>query len=304
MKILVIGATGLIGDKIYKKLTEIKVQSKKNEFISELEIMGTYCTIPVDGLMQLNIINTESVENIFKDFKPNIVIQPAAVSNVEFCEEYPIEAAKINIDATKNIINLCKNYNSKYVFFSTDYLFDGKKGNYKEEDTPSPLNIYGKQKLFIENYIVDNLNDYLIIRTTVVYGWEIKGKNFVTNLINKLSDGQKLFVADDQIGNPTYAFNLAEIIIDLLSNNKFGIYNVVGSTSMDRYSFGKLVCEVFKLNSSLLVPMKTNQLKQKALRPLNSTLDITKLKNNCNLKIIEPKEGLELMFKEKFDTNL
>ena len=295
MRVLILGATGLIGDKFYKYFNAI---SNSGKF--DIVLKGTYLTIPVNGIDQLDLKNTRETEKLFLDFAPDIVIQPAAVSNVEFCEENPGQSGELNIEATKFIANLCRNAGAKYVFFSTDYLFNGKKGNYSEKDMPDPLNEYGRQKLFIENYINENLRDFLIIRTTVVYGWEIKGKNFVFNLINKLSSGKNLKVPCDQIGNPTYAANLAEIVIELILKNRTGTYNVVGEETMDRYSFGKLVCSVFGLDESLLVPVMTEELGQKAARPLNSTLDISKLKSDISCEITSPIKGLRLMKEERY----
>ena len=175
MKVLVIGATGLIGEKFYEKFSNI----------SGTRLKGTYLTQKKNDLEQLDIRDTKKLRKVFNDFIPDIVIQPAAISNVEFCEENPKAAEEVNIIATKESVNLCRQIKSKFVFFSTDYLFDGKAGPYSENDIPNPLNVYGRQKLAMENFIRENLDDYLIIRTTVVYSWETKGKNFVTNLYIK-----------------------------------------------------------------------------------------------------------------------
>lgn len=285
-RVLVIGATGLIGYCIFKKYSN----SKDNN------VIGTYFSHEYNDFKYLDIKDKSNIEIIFSDFKPNIVFCPASVPNVEFCEEYPDISRETNVIAIKTIIDYCKMHDSKLIYFSTEYIFDGKSGPYLEVDQPNPINEYGKQKVEVEDYIINNINDYLIVRTTVVFGWEIAGKNFVISLIKKLNFGDKVKVPIDQISSPTYVNNLIDILNCLISKNRIGIYNIAGSETMSRYKFALKICTVFDLNMANLIPVETKMLNQKASRPLNAGLKIDKIISICDIKPLSPINGLKNMF--------
>jgi dTDP-4-dehydrorhamnose reductase len=186
------------------------------------------------------------------------------------------------------------------VFFSSDYVFDGVNGPYSEDDATHPISVYGETKLAAESFIRKILDDFLIIRTTIVYGCEELGKNFCYRLINTLKSGQRIRVPTDQIGTPTYAHNLSEVVIDLIENNRSGIYNVVGCDVADRYEFAKRVCAVFGLNEKLLIPVTTSELNQKAPRPLKAGLRIDKVRKDSSIKIMGIDESLRAFKKELY----
>ena len=285
--ILLISANGLVGEALYKELN-------KNNFF----VLGTYYDLKDPKLHYADIQEPHLLENLFIDLRPDVVILNAALANVEFCEVNPEVSKRINVYGTKNVVDLCNKYNSKLVFFSSDYIFDGFKGPYTEEAVPRPLNIYGKHKLLAEESVKTVNAGFLIIRTTVVYGNDPLAKNFVVNLINLIKKAESFRTPIDQIGTPTYSLNLASIVVALINLDATGIFNVVGNDRLTRYDFALAVCEEFGLSKELIVPVLTSQLKQKALRPLSAGLTINKVKSVVNLPIVGVKEGLHLFHKE------
>lgn len=206
MRVLVIGSSGLIGEALV------------TEFSKKHTVAGADIE-PLDKkIVKLDMTDNAGVKNLLNDIKPEVILMPAAYPNVDGCEEKPAECLKVNVNAPQNISMLSKKAGVKLVFFSSDYVFDGKNGPYNEEATPNPISEYGKQKLAAEKFISENLTDYLIIRTTVVYGPEKRGKNFVLSLIRKLRNRERVRVPYDQISTPTYSLNLANAVSQLVEN--------------------------------------------------------------------------------------
>ena len=288
VKILVTGGTGLLGNKI------VSLHSK------EYTITGTYNKTKPDfkNAVRLDIVNKKQFK-IIEKIKPDIIIHTAGLTNVDYCEDHRKEAWKINVEGTKNIIDISKKIGNKIVFISTDYIFDGKNGPYEEEDEPNPINWYGKTKLEGENSLKSSGMEYYIIRTTVLYGWNKYNLNFVTWAINELKNGRKIRVVTDQYGSPTLADDIAEIILKLIMLNKQGVYNVVGVDLVNRYDFALEIAKIFDLNSELIIPVTSEELNQKAPRPKKGGLKIDKIKKELNVRPIGIMDGLLRMKKQK-----
>jgi dTDP-4-dehydrorhamnose reductase len=285
MSILIIGASGFVGSLLYKTLSK------------EEDVSGTFYTrqLGIEGLQYLDITNKKSVEGLIKKVRPNVIILTSALTYVEYCEDHQEEAYNINVLGTTNVVLMAKEIDAKLVFFSTEYIFDGKKGPYSEIDIPNPINYYGKTKLEGETVIINNLNDYLIIRTTVVYGYQKDGKNFIMQLIQKNKTGQIMNVPIDQYGSPTFRDNLVEIVIELIKRDKKGIYNVVGPEIINRFDFSILAADILGLDKNLIIPKTTSELGQKAPRPLRAGLKIDKVKKDIGATLLSPKEGLKIL---------
>jgi len=208
INVLIIGGSGQVGSNLIKSFS-------KSELKSNFKVFGTYNQHIIDGLDFSDITDKNSIKIIFEKYKPNIVIQTSALTNVELCEEDKEFANKINVIGTQNVVDLCKEFDSKMVYISTDYVFDGKNGPFSEDDAPNPLNHYGKTKLKSEN-IVKTLKNFLIIRTAWVYDVNSKSTSFVKQVLNSLSARKVMHISNDQFGHPTLASNLAEIIIELI----------------------------------------------------------------------------------------
>lgn len=286
---LVIGASGFLGAYLLKNSKKIG------------KAYGTGLNHLGRGLIRLDILDKGEVQRIFRRIKPDIVFVPAARPNVDYCEEHPLETRRVNVEGLKNVVDSITILSkpSKLVFFSTDYLFNGKNGPYVENAKPHPINEYGRQKLAVERYITKKLQDYIIVRTTGVFGWEKLGKNFVVSLIKDNKEGRIRKIPVDQMGNPTYALNLTEILLDLIKRKKRGIFNIAGEEFMTRYAFAILVADIFDLDKKFIQEITTKELGQKGPRPLKAGLIIDKIKKTTSIPVLSAREGLIAMRRER-----
>jgi dTDP-4-dehydrorhamnose reductase len=282
MRVFIVGASGFVGRILFEYLSR------------EHEAYGSFYSNPVERLIHLDMTDLKAVKEILTSLKPDVIIHPAANPNVEYCEEHPMETWQVNVEGSKNLIGIAREIGAKFVYFSSDYVFDGANGPYSEDDVPNPINEYGLQKLAVEK-LINSLDNYLIIRITVVYGLELRGKNFVMGLIKNLKNGDFTKVPCDQIGSPTYANNMVQAVKELIEADKTGIYHVAGTDVMDRYTFAKNVAEIFELDEDLLIPVTTNQLGQKAKRPLKAGMKVDKVQNDVSIRLMSVREGLEEM---------
>ena len=283
-KIIVTGGTGLLGNKI------IKLQAEDYTFF------GTYNKNKPDfkNAIPLDIVNKKKF-SIIEKTQPEVIIHTAGITNVDYCENHRDESWKINVEGTKNIIEISEKIGSKIVFISTDYVFDGKKGPYKEDDETNPISWYGKTKLEAEKLIESSNLEYIIARTTVLYGWDKHKLNFVTWVIDELKNCREIKVVTDQYGTPTLTDNMAEIILQLILKNKQGIYNVVGPDLINRYQFALEIEKIFNLPKRFIIPVTSKELNQKAPRPKKGGLKVDKIKSELNIKPLGIKDGLLLM---------
>lgn len=182
------------------------------------------------------------------------------------------------------------------VYISTDYVFDGEKGLYVEEDTPNPINHYGVTKLEGENQVKKLCKNYVILRTSVLYGWHSWKQNFVTWVINSLKQKKEISIVEDHSNTPTLADNLAEITIEAVQKNLRGLYHASGSQRISRYEFAQQITKAFNLNQNLIKPTKTNQITAwTAKRPKDSSLNINKIRELLKTKPLNICEGLKKM---------
>lgn len=234
----------------------------------------SYEVIPLDKY-KMNITKAEEVYKILNRIKPDFVIHTAAYTKVDDSEIYRSQAFEVNCIGTQNIALACKRLHATLVYLSTDYVFDGeKKGPYTEVDTPNPLNWYGQTKLFGEKTIKNLLNNYFIVRTSWLY--DIRGKNFLTTILERASQKIELRVVNDQIGCPTYVKHLRKAIYELIGTNNYGTYHASNSGFCSWYDFANEILKGLGKDVSLLQPIESSELKRFAIRPLNSALINTK----------------------------
>lgn len=285
-KILITGGSGLLGSKLAKLASE------------EFEVVATYNKHFVKTeyrLIPLDITKNREVDRIFRDEKPDLVVHTAALTNVDYCEDHREEAWKINVKGTENLAWACKKIGAKITYISTDFIFDGGKGMYKEGDPVHPVDYYGATK-FEGEKVIENLNvDHIIARVSVLYGWNIQNSlNFVTWIINALKQGRQINIVTDQYVSPTLADNAAEAIIKLIKKNVEGIFHTAGSERINRYDFALKIADVFNLDNGLINPIMSEELKQKAKRPKDSSLDVGKVEK-IGIKLFSVEEGLTQM---------
>lgn len=290
-RILVIGATGLLGS----RLMEIGARS--------YEMHGTYNrSRPKEGSVhKMDVTKRAEVFSVLEGVKPDCVMDTAAITAVDYCETHPEEAWAVNVEGTKNVAEACKRAGAKMIFLSTDYVFDGRKLGYTEKDKPRPLNYYAKTKLIAE-HVLDALDvNYIVARTAVLYGIGGLGKeSFVAWVIDKLRKKERMRIVSDQHNNPTYADNLAGILLALYRKDANGIFHVTGTDCLSRYEFAMRIADVFGLDSKLISSVTTPELNQIAQRPEKVFMVTNKIERVTGMKPLGVDEGLR-MLKEQME---
>ncbi len=291
--ICITGGNGLLGSKL--------IQVAKGQYKIKTIDLHEYPLYKVNNLdyYQVDITDKDKITNLMKNIEPECVFHTAALTNVDACEREENKAWDINVVGTDNLVHACQSFPCKFIHLSTDYIYNGKNGPYDENDQPDPLSIYGKTKLESEKIVRNRLDDYLIVRTMILYGY-FPGvrKNFVTWLIEELEKGKELRIVTDQYGTPTLADDCAKALLTLYKKNGRGVYHIAGRDLINRYDFARKVVDIFKFKDSLILPIKTNQLSQDAPRPLNSGLKIDKIRREFGISLSSVQEGIELVKKQ------
>lgn len=283
MKVFVTGVAGQLGHDVMNELASrgyTGVGTDLAESYSGIQD-GTYVTMA--EYVSLDITNKEAVMNTIKSVKPDVVVHCAAWTAVDLAEdEDKQEKVKaINVDGTQNIAAACKVIDAKMVYISTDYVFDGQGTKPWNPDCKDykPLNVYGETKLGGELAVSNTLSKYFIVRIAWVFGKN--GNNFIKTMLNVGKKFDTLKVVNDQIGTPTYTYDLARLLVDMIETDKYGYYH---ATNEGGYiSWYDFACEIFKQAgyTNTVIPVTTKEYGlSKAARPFNSRLDKSKLVEN------------------------
>ncbi|MCD6434608.1 MAG: dTDP-4-dehydrorhamnose reductase [Candidatus Diapherotrites archaeon] len=246
--------------------------------------------------IKADITKPEELDDLFASYKPKIVFLTAALSNVDYCEQHSNEAFEVNVNGTRNVVELCKKFNAKLIFFSTDYVFDGLHGNYAEEDRPNPINVYGRTKLEAEKIIFDYLDSAIVLRISTLYGYNSKDDkmHFLKWLLAALTKGQIVKVVTDQITCPTLIDDVATACLKLIEKQQQGLFHCTGSKAISRYEFAMLAAEKFGLDTNLIKKAKMQDMDWVAKRPKNSSLNINKI-SSLGIKMRSPEDGLSFL---------
>jgi dTDP-4-dehydrorhamnose reductase len=291
LQYLIIGCNGLIGRKL-SSLCEKKGVSWIGTFNKRNEPEG-FC---------LDITSETDVREFILERKPRYIVHCANLSGgANFCEKNRPKAEKFHLHATQFIGRAAKEIDATLVFYSSDYVFDGKKNSpYCENDEPNPLNYYGKIKVEAENWLKESLEKYVILRTTNVYGWDPKTvtPNFLMGLYRKTQEITECAVPSYLWGNPTYAGDLAEIAVTLCEKEIHGLFHTVGDENINRYEWAKRILSKFNLTGELLVEQKEMQKRIEAPRPSALILDNSLLKKVLKFNFKSIDEGLQICFAE------
>ena len=298
-KVLITGANGLLGQKCAAQLTSdyqitgidiqdnLYIQNKKVEYF------------------KVDITKRNDVKKTILSFLPHYIVNTAAYTNVDGSETNREICWKVNVEGVQNLVYGASKVGAKIIHISTDYVFDGKNGPYKETDIPNALGYYGKSKLAGENVLIRSDVEFTILRTMILYGTGTNLRpNFVTWLIDQLKNEKKITIVNDQFGNPTLADELARAIKRVLDLEKWDIYHVSGSEIIDRYNFALKVADVFKLNKDLISPITTAEFNQTAVRPLRSGFILDKVKKELALDLLNIDESLKILAKQMTKSTL
>jgi dTDP-4-dehydrorhamnose reductase len=291
--ILVTGANGFVGSCLVKYLLG------KNYRVIATGRLGNKLSLQHPHLQfkVLDFTSRERVENIIQDTKPDVVVHSGAMSSPDMCEQNKEDAYLANVASTSYLANAAVNYRSHFIYVSTDFVFDGEKGKYKEEDERKPVNYYGETKCLAEDIVMAYEYRWAIARTVMVYGKAIPGKhNFVTQIAEHLKTGQSATIFVDQVRTFTYVEDLVKGIEVIISKKAQGIYHLAGPDSYTLYDAAVLTAGYLQLDQSFIIPIKENDIPLPAVRPKKGGLCITKAKSELGYQPLNFTEGIKATF--------
>lgn len=278
MKVLVTGVKGQLGHDVMDELSKRGIDS-----------------IGVD-IDEMDITDALSVDKVLKQANPDAVIHCAAYTAVDAAEDNVDLCRKVNADGTQNIANICKELDCKMVYISTDYVFDGEGTRpWEPDDERHPLNVYGQTKYEGELAVENTLEKYFIVRIAWVFG--VNGKNFIKAVLNKAKTTDTLTVVEDQFGSPTYTYDLARLLVDMVETDKYGFYHATNEGICNWYEFA---CEIFRQAGvkATVIPVSSSEYPAKAKRPSNSRMSKEKLTLNGFEKLPSWQDALKRYLKE------
>jgi dTDP-4-dehydrorhamnose reductase len=277
-KILITGAEGQLGRSLQSTLS------------SSFHIIPTALHPSVHAKLKRNVIklditNEKQCKRVMDEVSPDIIINCAAITNVDLCENDHQLARMVNVVGVENLVRSSDN-NTRIIHISTDYVFSGNEGPYKENDPTHPFSYYGKSKLEGENVLRGSLHPWCIIRGSVLYGDPVNSKsNFFSWVYDSLKSSTPIKVVDDQISNPAWLELLSEFIFKCIMLNSTGVYHFGSEDYLSRYEFAQQIAKTFDLDASLISPVKTSDLSFNAPRPIHSGLSTEKISNEFDIQI-------------------
>ncbi len=299
-KILITGSNGLLGQTLLNLLLKNKEDYKVIGFSRGENRSGredfTYVSI--------DIADEKRLYTALEKIQPDAIVHTAAMTNVDACEDDKKACDILNIEVVRFLADYCSASKTHLIHISTDFIFDGKKGYYKEIDAPNPLSYYGLSKLKSEEILTQSSINYTILRTILVYGFVYKmtRNNIVLWVRKMLSENKEITIVNDQFRMPTYAEELALACKLAIDKKATGIFNISSNTLLSIYEIAQQIADVFGLDTSLIKPISTATLNQKAKRPAKTGFDLEKIKTELGLYPKSFKEDL-LRFKERFKEN-
>ena len=291
-RVLITGANGLLGQELVRLIGALPVYDvlatgRENS----PQFSGGSC-----GYVPMDITDDRNVSAVFQDFSPDVVINCAAMTQVDDCEADRETCWQVNADAVDRLAKRCLAIGSRLIQVSTDFIFDGLEGPYRENDRPNPLSYYGRSKLAGENAARRaGMEQWVIARTVLVYGAgeNLPRSNFVLWVIENLSRGQEIKVVTDQWRTPTYAPDLADGIERIIRFQKQGVFHLSGREMFSIYELAIEVAEAFELDKKLIIPVDSTLFTQPAIRPPKTGFLILKAETELGYKPHAIKEALK-----------
>lgn len=294
MKVLITGANGFLGHYLTKQLLE-----------KGYDVLATgkgNCRLPFNQYKNfqycsMNFTDPDIVKKVVLENKPGIIVHAGAISKPDACEVDQPMAYKINVEGTLHLLANAASCKSHFIFISTDFVFDGEQGMYKENDLANPVNYYGKTKLLAEESVRQYEYNWAIVRTVLVYGKPLTGRGNILSIVKeKLEKGEEYQVVDDQVRTPTYVEDLATGIVLIIDRKAKGIFHLSGEDVLTPYEMAIKTAKFLSLNDSILKKATVANFSQPARRPLKTGFIIEKAKKELGYKPVSFAEGLVRTF--------
>lgn len=294
--VLVTGSNGLLGQKITEQVLS-------DESVKSVNLIATNRgknKYPItEGYVyeEMDILDTAQVKTILEKYRPDAIIHTAAMTNVDMCHEQNDACWQLNVAATQYLASLCEKMGIHFIYVSTDFVFDGLNGPYKEDDQPNPVSFYGKSKLEAERITQQMKGDWAIIRTILVYGIlnDMSRSNIVLWAKGTLEKGKSIKVVNDQWRMPTLAEDLAKACLLAVEHRAKGIYHISGKDNMSIADLVRKVADFWSLDKSLITEVSSDSLGQEAKRPKKTGFVLDKAMTDLNYQPHSFEEGLEIV---------
>lgn len=286
MKVLITGSSGFLGQHLIRYAPV------------SIHIIAHYSqNLPLEFGRRINLFQADFIHNPWKQFQelhPDVIIHTGAMASIDACEERKELARQINYHASCQLARLSGEMGSRLIFISSDVVFDGKKGNYNEDDYPRPLNIYAETKNNAERYILENHHNAVVIRPSLFYGRALQGRrSFTEIMLTQLCEDKNVATFTDQYRTPIFVHDLAKAIWELANHHYCGIIHLGGPQKVSRYEIGLMLCEIFDLDKKLLIPVKSAEIQLKVPRPLDCSLDISRARRILKTGFEDCMSGLQ-----------
>tara|TARA_R110002072_G_scaffold929_3_gene7479 strand:+ start:19218 stop:20102 length:885 start_codon:yes stop_codon:yes gene_type:complete len=294
MKVLITGSNGLLGQKLVKFCLENKI-----DFVATSKGENRNSACPTENYFPLDIIEQDKVEELFVKLQPSHVIHTAAITNVDFCELNTDDCERVNVTATKSLIEASNKIRAHFQLISTDFVFDGEKGNYNEGDQVNPLSIYGKSKVKGENFVQEcSKFGWSIVRTIIVYGdgENLSRSNIIAWAKGALEKGEQINIIDDQFRAPTFAEDLAEGCMSIIRHREEGIFHISGPEIMSIYQIVEKIAKHFGFSMDKVNKISSSTLNQPAKRPPKTGFDLSKAYSTIKYTPKTLEESLDILY--------
>lgn len=295
-KLLITGANGLLGQKVVKRLLKANAT-----FLATSKGPNRNADCPDEYYSSLDITKQEEVNELINQYAPTHIIHTAAMTNVDECELNPMECHEVNVKATEYLWEAAKNAGAHFQLLSTDFVFDGTKGNYKEEDEPNPLSIYARSKVAAENCLLkDSNSNWSIVRTIIVYGTanNLSRTNLVLWALEALPKQSEMKLVNDQFRAPTWADDLAYACNEIVERNERGIFHISGPQLLGINEIVIRIANHLGLGTDKITTISSITLNQPAMRPPKTGFDLSKAAQKLDYKPKTIEESIDLLTKE------
>jgi len=260
-KILIVGASGLVGGCLL-------------DYFGTRAVGTAHANLSARaGLIHCDVTDAEQAKTVVARSGADVVVHTAAYTHVDGCELNPSLSQAVNVEGTRNVARACREAGLRYLFVSTDYVFDGESGPHRIGESLAPLNVYGRHKAEAEQIVCETVDDHAIVRACNLYGWQPGGRNFVMAVYELGISGKPMRVPVDQFGSPTLAEDMTHAVEVLASCDQTGVFHFAGPDYLDRLEWATKAAEVFGIDAAFLEGVDTSELSQAARRPLMGGLD-------------------------------
>jgi len=289
MKILVTGASGLLGWNLASSAEE------------RHDVLGTFLhhRPPLKQAAGIDLTARHAVATLFNEFRPHLVVHTAALTRADLCERDPGAARALNVEAAGRLAQLCEKHGARMIHISTDLVFDGKKGMYREQDEPAPLSCYGETKLLAESEIARTLENHTILRVSLMYGKSLNGRRGADEaIIAAVKEGRTLHLFTDEYRTPVCVPRVVEVILKMADFDAPGLFHCAGDERLSRHEFAQRLAKFFPLDMKRIVPSKIADIPIVPPRAPDVSLDASRLREGLGLSLLNVEQGLSLLHKQ------